>query len=53
MPSESVVLENQMFCLKKTYEEYQIIAQRHKIEYERIKRRLKELTAVAEPECDT
>ncbi len=64
MVSESTILENQMHCLKRTYEEYQLIAQRHRVEYERTKRRLHALSApacsiakptyiTAEPECET
>lgn len=48
MPPESVILENQLYCLKKTYEEHQLIAQRYRIEYERTKRRLRELTELTE-----
>ena len=55
MSSDSFVLEQQMFCLKKTYEEHQLIAQRHKIEYERCKHRLYEMQhptcSLVEPEC--
>lgn len=56
MVSAIAILENQAFCLKKTYEEYQLIAQRHRVEYERTQRRIQELTApscalIREPEC--
>ena len=56
MPPESMILENQLYCLKKTYEEHQLIAQRYKVEYKRTQRRLNELnapTSCAVEECDT
>lgn len=55
MPSESFILEQQAFCLKRTYEEHQLIAQRYRVEYERTQHRLQELKhpacSLVQPEC--
>ena len=57
MTLDQRILENQAFCLKRTYEEYQLIAQRHRVEYERTMRRLREISEpapasfIVEPEC--
>lgn len=58
MVSEVEILQNQLYCLKKTYEEHQLIAQRYKVEYNRTERRIAELlhktcSIQTEPECDT
>lgn len=47
MISDAKILENQLYCLKKTYEEHQLIAQRYRVEYNRTQRRLEELNAPA------
>ena len=58
MVSDVQILQNQLYCLKKTYEEHQLIAQRYLIESKRIERRIAELMQSScsiqkEPECDT